>query len=137
MGFRICFQEGTSISPILCLFYCSSNSAVPASNQLSAAELQAPIDRANPISSPSSPQPPNVPVLNGNGFNGARPNHVHHLEAPNLQRSASESSSIPGGFELSEEDEREDWGGDLMDVNDDEGDWGKILSFWIYFAFVD
>lgn len=98
------------------------------SKKLSAAELQAPIDRANPISSPSSPQPPNVPVLNGNGFNGARPNHVHHLEAPNLQRSASESSSIPGGFELSEEDEREDWGGDLMDVNDDEGDWDEFAS---------
>lgn len=34
------------------------------------------------------------------------------------------SPSIPGGFGV-EEGETEDWGGDLMDVNDDEGDWSE------------
>lgn len=40
----------------------------------------------------------------------------------------SPSPSIPGSFAGDDDDEVEDWGGDLMDVNDDEGDWGESIT---------
>lgn len=42
--------------------------------------------------------------------------------------------SIPGGFGGSEEGETEDWGGDLMDVNDDEGDWSGFSRLFLALA---
>lgn len=44
--------------------------------------------------------------------------------------SSSSSLSLPGGFGLlddEEDGETEDWGGDLMDVNDDDGDWSTLF----------
>ncbi|KAK4704408.1 SCY1-like protein 1, partial [Phenoliferia sp. Uapishka_3] len=90
--------------------------------KLSAAELEAPINRGSP-------------QLNGNGT-AALP-HPAHLEPhnPRVQRAASEgdmsrlsspTSSFPGSFGGGEDEETEDWGGDLMDVNDDEGDWNEF-----------
>lgn len=45
---------------------------------------------------------------------------------------SSSTASLPGGFGNGmEEDEEEsaDWGGDLMDVNDDEDDWSMFFRF--------
>ena len=46
-----------------------------------------------------------------------------------LSRIASPTPSFPGSFGATEDDEVEDWGGDLMDVNDDDGDWSAFSFF--------
>ncbi|KAM0753621.1 hypothetical protein T439DRAFT_377790 [Meredithblackwellia eburnea MCA 4105] len=92
------------------------------SKKLSPADLEAPINRSIP--SPA-PQP------NGNG----RPQHldpgtgrVHRVasegDLPSV--TASPTPSFPGSFGGQDDEETEDWGGDLMDVNDDEGDWNDF-----------
>lgn len=50
--------------------------------------------------------------------------------------SSASTASIPGSFggmEEAEEEDTADWGGDLMDVNDDDEDWSKelFLSFLV------
>lgn len=85
-------------------------------HQISSAELSAPIERR--------PSTPNSPLASPS-INGAP--RALHPDNPRAVTSASApttpSLALPGGFG-GEEEEAEDWGGDLMDVNDDEGDWG-------------
>ncbi|GAA5875530.1 hypothetical protein JCM1840_005996 [Sporobolomyces johnsonii] len=77
------------------------------SKKLSSAELSAPIERQN-----SNPLPLSAPAT------------------PNLALSpAPSAASLPGGFANEEEAAAaEDWGGDLMDVNGDAGDWSEFES---------
>ena len=99
------------------------------SEQLSAAELEAPINRSMSISSGNG---------NGNG-NGAAalPQHLdpnarvpqRALSEGDISRITSPTPSLPGSFGATEDDEVEDWGGDLMDVNDDDGDWSAFSFF--------
>ena len=90
--------------------------------QLSTAELSTPIERR--VSTPTFPTTttPNPP--------------------PPLQN----QSSLPGGFSFEPQIETNDtttkeggavgvdWGGDLMDVNDDTEDWGKSFLFSLSLA---
>jgi len=85
--------------------------------QISPADLHAPI--AERPASAASAAPPAV--------NGAH--RPPGLEAASLQRTASTdtattaaSPAMPGGFGGGD---NEDWGGDLMNVEADEGDYGK------------
>lgn len=101
---------------------------------LSAAELKAPIDpRASPV-------PPNISggYSNGNGSintvqsnSNGRSNGVR-APIPSIPRPPQVPSTrtIPGGFgiDTEEEEDQPDWGGDLMDVNDDDDDWEGFES---------
>ncbi|BGP37790.1 Nuclear aminoacylation-dependent tRNA export pathway component [Rhodotorula kratochvilovae] len=88
------------------------------SKKLSSAELAAPIERRD--STPAA-----SPALNGHGY-GAQ----HAAQA----RASTDSAtpSLPGGFDSpavgGAPKGTEDWGGDLMDVNDDDGDWDEFES---------
>lgn len=42
---------------------------------------------------------------------------------------SSRAASISSDQARSDFVEAEDWGGDLMDVNDDDGDWSELSSF--------
>ncbi|KAM0792352.1 hypothetical protein ACM66B_005032 [Microbotryomycetes sp. NB124-2] len=84
------------------------------SKKLSSAELQAPIERR-----PSTPGHTPAATPNPNGFAGATSASTTAPATPSLQ--------VPGGFG-GPASETEDWGGDLMDVNDDEGDWDEFES---------
>jgi hypothetical protein len=93
--------------------------------QLSASELSAPHQLNQPLS---------TPVISIN-------NEAHPIVLPPPQRtlssggrSTSPGVSMSGSFDLGGEEEMgEDWGGDLMDVNDDEGDWGTFFSSFLSF----
>ncbi|CEQ39872.1 SPOSA6832_01420 [Sporobolomyces salmonicolor] len=81
--------------------------------QLSSAELSAPIERQN--SNPLSVSAPTTLNL--------------------AASSAPSTAGLPGGFATEEAAAAEDWGGDLMDVNADAGDWGAspllLLPFFL------
>ncbi|KAK4053841.1 Nuclear aminoacylation-dependent tRNA export pathway component [Microbotryomycetes sp. JL201] len=81
------------------------------SKKLSSAELQAPIERR-----PSTPGHTPSATPNPNALSGVA------SSAP-----VTPSLQVPGGFS-GNASETEDWGGDLMDVNDDEGDWDEFES---------
>ncbi|GAA5974494.1 hypothetical protein JCM21900_006691 [Sporobolomyces salmonicolor] len=76
------------------------------SKKLSSAELSAPIERQN--SNPLSVSAPTTLNL--------------------AASSAPSTAGLPGGFATEEAAAAEDWGGDLMDVNADAGDWGDFES---------
>ena len=99
--------------------------------QLSAADLEAPIDNGG---SPTPPIPSPRVNENGNSYthnglpSGARTSRLasqpSHRTSTDSARppSAASSLSIPGGFEMEDVDETDDWGGDLIDINDDDDD---------------
>ncbi|GAA6047618.1 hypothetical protein JCM3770_001591 [Rhodotorula araucariae] len=88
------------------------------SKKLSSAELAAPIERRD--STPAA-----SPALNGHGAHAA-------VGAPARVSTDSATPSLPGGFESpalgGAPKGTEDWGGDLMDVHDDDGDWDEFES---------
>ncbi|KAK4058806.1 Nuclear aminoacylation-dependent tRNA export pathway component [Microbotryomycetes sp. JL221] len=89
------------------------------SKKLSSAELQAPIERR-----PSTPGTTPVGTPNPNGLANT---NVSQTMGTSSSTPVTPSLQVPGGFG-STGPEAEDWGGDLMDVNDDEGDWDEFES---------
>lgn len=70
-----------------------------------------------------------------------RPNPLNGIRSPQLQisRTGSEGSkspalSLPGGFD---DGGTEDWGGDLMDVNDDAADWGQSIGYSVALSYTE
>lgn len=56
---------------------------------------------------------------------------VHQIGTrPTNGSRTSSATSLPGSFSLSGSTagETDDWGGDLMNVNDDDDDWGQFPS---------
>lgn len=111
------------------------------SKSLSAADLESPIDR-------SSSAPPAINNTNGSSNRSSHSNEstvarsisltpslletrrqsIQRRASAEIIRPASPAStvSIPGSFNGGmDEEESADWGGDLMDVNDDDEDWSK------------
>ncbi|GAA5916832.1 hypothetical protein JCM6882_006367 [Rhodosporidiobolus microsporus] len=82
------------------------------SKKLSSAELAAPIERRDSTPSVSGVA---TPTLNGaNGGGGV----------PRSSTDSATTPSLPGGFEKG----TEDWGGDLIDVENDDADWNEFES---------
>ncbi|KAJ8295338.1 putative inactive serine/threonine-protein kinase scy1 [Rhodotorula toruloides] len=84
------------------------------SKKLSSAEMAAPIERRDSSQSISSV---NAPATNG----ATAPVSRTSID------STSASPQVPGGFGGVAKG-TEDWGGDLMDVNDDDADWDEFES---------
>uniref|UniRef100_A0A0K3CH41 FGENESH: predicted gene_7.86 protein n=1 Tax=Rhodotorula toruloides TaxID=5286 RepID=A0A0K3CH41_RHOTO len=84
------------------------------SKKLSSAEMAAPIERRDSSQSISSV---NAPATNGATVPASRTS----------TDSASASPQVPGGFGGVAKG-TEDWGGDLIDVNDDDADWDEFES---------
>ncbi|GAA6029397.1 hypothetical protein JCM8097_003658 [Rhodosporidiobolus ruineniae] len=86
------------------------------SKKLSTAELAAPIERrsSTPVVSGAA-----TPVVNGSSSTG-------------VPRSSTDSfvttPSLPGGFDGGVARGTEDWGGDLIDVENDDADWNEFES---------
>ncbi|GAA5949077.1 hypothetical protein JCM10213_007084 [Rhodosporidiobolus nylandii] len=83
------------------------------SKKLSATELAAPIERRD------SGTGATTPVLNGAGANGS--GATPRVSTDSL---GATIPSLPGGFDRAPED----WGGDLMDVENDDADWDEFES---------
>lgn len=81
--------------------------------QLSSAELAAPIEKQ--VQSPSASLPV-TPGINGESRQGRL----------SVDSNGTDGSSLGAAGGLSKP--AEDWGGDLMDVHDDDGDWSECLS---------
>ncbi|GAA5874201.1 hypothetical protein JCM8547_007789 [Rhodosporidiobolus lusitaniae] len=81
------------------------------SKKLSSAELAAPIERRDSTPAPSGAATPTVPPSN----NGAGRTSTDSFGA---------IPTLPGGFEKG----TEDWGGDLIDVENDDADWNEFES---------
>lgn len=84
--------------------------------KLSAAELEAP----NHLSRSST-----VPVVSAGNDSRRQIVSPPALNTRTFSEGASPAVSMSGSFNLDDEGPVEDWGGDLMDVNDDDGDWGE------------
>lgn len=80
--------------------------------QISSAELAAPIERRDSM--------PTTPALNGSGAPAAA--------RASMDSNAPSPAPLPSGFDAPAPGGvakgTEDWGGDLMDVNDDDAEWG-------------
>ncbi|GAA5904553.1 hypothetical protein JCM8208_004814 [Rhodotorula glutinis] len=89
------------------------------SKKLSTAELAAPIERRDsaPVNGHAAP-----PGAYGNGQGLAPPRTSTESATPSS--SGGFDSPVVGGAPKG----TEDWGGDLMDVNDDDGDWDEFES---------
>ncbi|GJN88649.1 hypothetical protein Rhopal_001615-T1 [Rhodotorula paludigena] len=86
------------------------------SKKISSAELAAPIERRDSM--------PTTPALNGSGAAAAA--------RASMDSNAPSPAPLPGGFDAPAPGGvakgTEDWGGDLMDVNDDDAEWDEFES---------
>lgn len=100
-----------------------ADSSGRARTQLSSAELAAPIERrdSTPLHSPAITNGHAHAHTQGNGSGLAASQRTSTDSAtPSVSGGGGFESPVVGGAPKG----TEDWGGDLMDVNDDDGDWG-------------